>query len=573
MGTKESKDNNLKKLHEKYHNLVNQIMCNSLNDNYYNISNQIISLKIKDFNREINNNQNNFPFNNPIEFINWETYLLSYLSSSEYDNEWSNQLINVIKNKSFDNQYIFKSEMFYEEFKILTCPNKIFKQFDNFYKNKNNNKNNENNDYENITNNVNDNALNFNNNIINDSNKINIEKINKLNLSNYLTGSIISDYSSNNLSSIDEEKYIMVKINKYIEIFHKHLKNKNHPFNFIIKNFCIIFSNYLEDKLNIMRDLKNKNNHLEIKNNFKLIKNNIQLFIIDLQTSFKLFYSRTINYEYIKNEKDEIINLITNRIFKFPKFYENMYKLFSLYYKNKIDLLKDKLEMFNGIKPEDIGIKKIFCLNEKTEEFIKELNEDKKINDYNKNESKDNKQNNKNNSNNNNIINENIIEEINTKEIKQINDSVNEKLIISSDTSKLLKFPNENSYISSHKNTFPYENCVNFLNGIEEYKSPFEKLLIMLNINKLIKECIDEYWKQYNNLIQPSLLNIDPDDFNGIFIYIIIKCNNPNLFIHCGFVKHFTMQSSKNSIGYNYSTIVGNLKFINKKNNKEDFLK
>ena len=254
-----------------------------------------------------------------------------------------------------------------------------------------------------------------------------------------------------------------------------------------------------------------------------------------------------------------------------------MYKLFGLYYKSEIDLLKNKLEMFKEIKPEEIGIKEIFCLNEKTDNFIKELkfkNDNKKINDCNKDESKENKENdNDNNYNNNILINENkneIIEEINTNEIKPINDNENKKLVISSDTNKFI----ENFILkSSHKNTFPYENCVKFLNEIKEYKAPFEKLLIMSGISNLIKECVDEYWKDYKNLIRPSLFNIDTDNIIGIIIYIIIKSNNPNLFIHCGFVENFTMQSSKMSFGKNCSTILGCLELINEKQSKEDFIK
>ena len=567
MGKKESKIN---KIYDEYHNLVNQIMINSINFNYSNISNQNISLKIKSFNKddEIDNqiyNDNNF--------INWKIYLLENLNSNKYDDKWANKLIKIIMNENFDNQYQIKSEMFYEEFKILTCPNKILKQIDIFYENYNKNKVNENNNYENEINIINDNDINFNNNIINVSNEKNIEKVNKINLSNYLTGSIISD-SSYNSSSKEDVKYIMKKFKKYIEIFNKHLKKQNHPFNFIIKNFCIIFSDYLEDKINILINLKNKS---EIKNIFNIIINNIQLFIIDLQTSFKLFYCRTIDFKYIKYENDEIINLITNRIFNNSKFYENMYKLFGLYYKNEIDLLKVKLELFKDIKPEEIGVKENFCLNEQTDNFIKELklkNDNKKINDCNKNESKENKENdNDNNYNNNIIINENkneIIEEINTNEIKPINDNENKKLVISSDTNKFI----ENFILkSSHKNTFPYENCVKFLNEIKEYKAPFEKLLIMSGISNLIKECVDEYWKDYKNLIRPSLFNIDTDNIIGIIIYIIIKSNNPNLFIHCGFVENFTMQSSKMSFGKNCSTILGCLELINEKQSKEDFIK
>jgi hypothetical protein len=97
-------------------------------------------------------------------------------------------------NENFDNQYQFKSEIFYEEFKILTCPNKILKQFDIFYENFNSNKDNENNNYENEINIINDNDINFNNNIINVSKEKNIEKVNKINLSNYLTLILYYDF-------------------------------------------------------------------------------------------------------------------------------------------------------------------------------------------------------------------------------------------------------------------------------------------------------------------------------------------------------------------------------------------
>ena len=41
-------------------------------------------------------------------------------------------------------------------------------------------------------------------------------------------------------------------------------------------------------------------------------------------------YSRTINYQYFIEEKDEVINLITNLIFKDGIIYAKLYELYEI---------------------------------------------------------------------------------------------------------------------------------------------------------------------------------------------------------------------------------------------------
>ena len=109
-----------------------------------------------------------------------------------------------------------------------------------------------------------------------------------------------------------------------------------------------------------------------------------------MQVVLKLFYSKSINYRYFIDEKDEIINLITYIVFNIPKIYKSLSKIFSNMNYEKIEKLESQFIKLGNLTPKEFGISPKFCLDKNTDEFIKEL----RTNNKNKNNSKNNVNNN-----------------------------------------------------------------------------------------------------------------------------------------------------------------------------------
>ena len=91
-----------------------------------------------------------------------------------------------------------------------------------------------------------------------------------------------------------------------------------------------------------------------------------QNFIIRVQICLKLFYCRTINYACFTNEKDELMNLITTLFFKTGRIYKVTFDLQKIKLSNEVDDMINKYRQLYNITPQQLGIKKQFCLNEET---------------------------------------------------------------------------------------------------------------------------------------------------------------------------------------------------------------
>ena len=104
----------------------------------------------------------------------------------------------------------------------------------------------------------------------------------------------------------------------------------------------------------------------------------IQNFIEIMQVVLKLFYSKSINYRYFIDEKDEIINLITYIVFNIPKIYKSLSKIFSNMNYEKIEKLESQFIKLGNLTPKEFGISPKFCLDKNTDEFIKELRNNNK---------------------------------------------------------------------------------------------------------------------------------------------------------------------------------------------------
>jgi hypothetical protein len=237
-------------------------------------------------------------------------------------------------------------------------------------------------------------------------------------ISDKLNGSFCS-INTNTLSINDpthEYKEFRNKVKAYMEIFKEHVFDSDHPINIVASFFKNKFSLYIEEKIKELYSFRNSedipefNKICNIKTN-EVIKE-LQKFILKLQTCLRLMYSRTINYQYFIEEKDEVINLITNLIFKDGIIYSKLYELFELTLFDEIKVFENKLNELKGIKPQDLGVDIKFCLNDDTLAMQKKMAIEKMENS-NKKRQEENK-----------LINENSIKKI-TKKIEELNFEIN----------------------------------------------------------------------------------------------------------------------------------------------------
>jgi len=120
----------------------------------------------------------------------------------------------------------------------------------------------------------------------------------------------------------------------------------------------------------------------------------------------------------------------------------------------------------------------------------------------------------------------------------------------------------------------PFSKAINLLKTIVNYKVPFEKMMLISTISLEITECVNEFWKEYEYVIEPNNLNIDADELMSIFIYIMIKSELYDLFVHLRLIRDFTTSSSKSTmVGYYYVTLEASIMYILEIKNINDLKK
>lgn len=196
-----------------------------------------------------------------------------------------------------------------------------------------------------------------------------------------------------------------------------------------------------------------------------------------------------------------------------------------------------------------------------------------------------NEPNSKENKNENDIFNLNLIDTLNNNnnEGEEINQILNINLTISEKENKnkknqfLLKFARTYSNILSYNETKtnePYYEAIKALKNIVKCKTPLEKLIIMASLSSFITDNIYIFWKPIEELINPSLLNVEADELMKIILYIVYKSEMSELFVHFDFVKYFTIRETRTTmIGYYYTLLEGTLNTILSAKDKTDFLK
>ena len=405
--------------------------------------------------------------------------------------------------------------------------------------------------------------------------------------------------SENILDEKNQNKYYSYQVRKHIDLIRRQLDNPKHPIYIIIKKFSEIYFNYLNkcyDKVKNNEDINKKTKDNVIKD--------IQDFIDIIAIALKLFYMKSINYDYFEHEKDEFINLVCQILFNQKNFEEELFKFFELSNKEKQSQFKQKKKVLGDITPKDVGISIKFRLDKETENFKK----------------------------NNNYGNESIKEETGiVKYFKDLDIEVEEKLrrsfrievgeleMVSSfnDQRKMNLFVSDRSRaesidknfiykpkkknnkrestesISSYKefsekynnSSFfsefdikiekddihnPYGKAIEFIELIKYYKTPLEKLTIIALESALITTSVNSFWKEQKNLPN-NFLRIDADELLSIYLYIICKMNTDTIFTQLDYIQNFIGLASKQSlVGYFYTTVEGCIKFLISAKSKEN---
>jgi hypothetical protein len=344
------------KLEDQYFSMINRIMTKKNYFNYSLTDNIKVCLSEKNFDQTSETSVQYFTLNpgeEPQNFTNWLDFIYQYLyKESSAERYWTSDMILELDNENFLSENRYLSEFFYEEFELENIPKCFIK--------------------DKIDTNVNQ--------------KINLEH-SYLNVTQNLGGSFmtsspsVQDQSGANL----KYKYFRNKVNGYINKFKQHILNKDHPINKVTQIFVEIWVKYAQGKINSIKQ-KTVQNTDEIVEN---LTKELQRFIVHLQISLKLFYSRTINYSYFNEEKDELMNLITTLLFRTGNIYNTVFELYQLSMEKEIKKMVENFHKLKKIAPEELGIEKQLCLNIISLNFQEEIlnNKLKEIEDK---ESKDN---------------------------------------------------------------------------------------------------------------------------------------------------------------------------------------
>ena len=311
---------------------------------------------------ELNRMQTNYTTNNnnsntePTNFINWLDYLYVYLEEEKNkDHNWAGELLDKLDQEYFlmENKYL--SQFFFEEYGILSIPDCICKKRKRERK------------------------INPNNNL------------SMLNVTQNLGGSFGESFNQFENESDAGYKYKEQrnKVKEYIKNFKEHILNNDHPINIVAQLFESVWVDYAKSRLEFMKNNYGEPNNInkkEIDKDIADLTYQFQRFMIKLQVCLKLFYSRTINYSFFNEEKDELINLTTTLVFRTGHIYEVMFSLYSYSLSQEITEMSIKYQKLRLIKPEDLGILPQFCLNGETlnmqeeilQNYLKEITEDEK---------------------------------------------------------------------------------------------------------------------------------------------------------------------------------------------------
>ena len=610
-----------------YYNLMKKELKKSYDKIIESDFNKNYSIQLKKFEAE----KKKKIYLNDGEIIDWKSFLLFKLYVKK-TSSWQYYLYNYIQNDlNYSNFqiYYFENQIFTEQFFLLSFPQFYLKDSDRLnepilflyeqnelkssYKNQNKlNKKKEKEKRKEIEmKKINETDKNYQ--------KKKIEE--KMYLNTARSDTIIQNELNIDIDNLADEKVLnkfnSYKIREHINLIRKQLEsiNHHHPINAIIKKFAEFYSDILIKEFN---SLQNADIRKIEKSKEKLV-NEIKNFIEIISVALKLFYSKTVNYEFFVSERDEFFNLICYILFNEKKFYNSLFNLFNLSNNIKTENFQKKKKEFKEVTPKDAGISVQFRLDDETEKLknnngcIPEKTNKKKeimtflemtdvsrsrynstfskgdskgvitssfassqsvyikgsnikMKDFNEDVNKD--------------VKENIDRKMSVVSFKEFTEKINsqtetlkEKIEINLDENpSQLDIPSFYDFDLENEKKIPYGKAIEYIQTMKDYCTPLDKLSIIALTSVLITESIDNFWK--GKKIEKKLLNIDADELMSIYLYITYNMDLPSIYTELDFINYFTGSITKQSmIGYYYTTIEGCLNFIMSAKTKEDLNK
>ena len=350
MGSKQTKNKeeinlNNDPITKEYFNDLQLIFIHNYLENDNLVSNMKVCLDEKNFDQILETNdlpkEDDQIIYDGLEFINWLDFLYQYLEEERGKNrDWAEQMLDKLDEEYFlaENKYL--SQFFFEEYGILSIPDCICKKKKR-------------------------------------DRKINVNT-SMLNVTQNLGGSFGESFNVDSEQDSAGFKYkeFRNKVKRYIMNFKEHILNKDHPINIVAQIFESVWVDYVNKKMQIMEQKypeTTEENKYSIEKDIAELTYQFQRFVIKLQICLKLFYSRTINYSFFNEEKDELINLITTLIFRTGKIYDTMFSLYRFSLRREIRDMTIKYEKLKKITPEDLGVARQFCLDKTTLEMQEEI--------------------------------------------------------------------------------------------------------------------------------------------------------------------------------------------------------
>ena len=125
----------------------------------------------------------------------------------------------------------------------------------------------------------------------------------------------------------------------------------------------------------------------------------------------------------------------------------------------------------------------------------------------------------------------------------------------------------KNDYINEAKVVgklpVPYLSAIKLFSNLKKYKAPFEKIVIIAAISDQITESATTFWSEMEKYIKKDFLSIEADEIMAIFLFIVIRCQMPEILIFSKMITNFTTPNTRSfSISYNYTLLEASMEYI-----------
>lgn len=332
---------------------------------------------------------------------------------------------------------------------------------------------------------------------------------------------------------------------------------------FLKNSFKKIFTEKYVEKMKLLRGKRVKKDEFEAVHSDSV--HELSQFIRVFQESLALFYdldaiSNRFSAKFCLFTKDNLKNFTTSLILN-DEFYYLIFALHKRMYIPHARKFKKNFTVFSTYEPEKFGVPPSLCLNQTTIDYFKQKQTEAQ---FSKIKSPKNIQNFSQNP----LIfevgnglfrsfcqNEEVNENRVNSELRSLSESkqINEKIHVKFKKSSWEEIKENLSNYQDLHHEKPYEPAIETLKNIIFYKSPVHKLKIVLKTLEKIEKCIRQFYEKFNGNYEKVLAG---DEITTIFLYVISKCNVPNLFAHLKFIENFATPNILNSkAGYYNATL------------------